>query len=46
MIGTILILIILGMGFIYWIATAYEDRQFYNRIQRRQELIRRYTMDD
>jgi len=46
MIGTILISIIIGIGFIYWIASSYEDRKFYNRIQRRQELIRRYTSED
>jgi hypothetical protein len=46
MIGTMLMLICCGMGFAYWIATAYEDRKFYNRIQRRQELIKRYTSED
>jgi len=32
--------------FIRWIASSYEDRQFYNRVQRRQELIKRYTSED
>ena len=46
MIGTIFVLIMLGIGFCYWIANSYEDKKFYNRVQRRRELIRRYTSED
>lgn len=46
MIGSIIIFIAVGVGFCYWVAYAYEDKKFYNRVQRRQELIRRYTSED
>ena len=46
MIGFVLLLILLGVAFIYWIASVYEDKRFYNRVQRRQELIKRYTSED
>lgn len=46
MIGSVLVCIIAGLIFCYWIAYAYEDKKFYNRVQRRQELIRRYTSED
>jgi hypothetical protein len=44
--GTMLVFIVVGIGFCYWVAGAYEDKKFYNRVQRRQDLIRRYTSED
>ena len=46
MIMSILIGILTFVLIVRWIASSYEDRKFYNRIQRRQELIRRYTSED
>ncbi len=38
-----ILFVILGM---YIIALMYEDRKFYNRVKRRNELIKRYTSED
>ena len=46
MIGSILVFILVGLGFCYWVGSVYEDKKFYNRVQRRQDLIRRYTSED
>lgn len=46
MITTILLTLLGGVGLCYLIATLYVDKQFYNRVQRRQDLIRRYTSED